>query len=785
MAQSKKRTRSTSRLLALEPRLLFDGAAMVAAQDVAYQNDAHTQDGDKQGHASDSQSERSVDAQKSLDFDGSFASVNPVNVVVIDSRVPDLDSLVADLEAGGAQVHVVQANESGLTAISNALALAQNADSLHIISHGNSGSITLGSDTINSATLQAQSAQVQDWAYYLTQDADILLYGCDVAAGEQGQAFIQELAYLSSADIAASTDATGAAALGGNWALERQTGDIESKLALSAAAMEQYSELLPNSLPKTTTNGPSEILLGSDFSFNVSFSNKGSATGYGPYIDVILPSTGSDGNDGITYDKSKGVTYLGQQLEVTEIKFDSNGKATHPYAVGTNGAKLILTGKPGDTLLVIELPFGSYSKDQPVADIVVNAKLSDLADTDKPLSISVQSGFMYGDTAVASDYASDPSIRGNTETISIKSTEVQYSYGFSGAENETASGPSFPKEVTVSITPAPGQTLTDHITTIDLPDGVVITEISGGSIVAGNDLVNGSVTSGNKIQVKIDSLSGTQDIKIQYYVAETYADGSAIIDPATGATVTKNFDISSAWTWVPKDIRDKTINGSINPAGAEVSHKVHSMAVQKDVTGDPRPGQDLTHTIDFQISDFFDFKNLVITDTIDDGLTPKGSAMLEVKLPDGRTITIDLSQYTGSKTISGNDNTELSFDISSALQSMKADYPELADGKLPGGSTGKIVYKTSINNTFKSPADGGDPQINHGDTLGSSVNISGSIVKSDGSTDLPVITDTTQTSTTVTGGALNLDISKVNGGNPVSSVKPGDSVTWLCCINRP
>ena len=189
MAQSKKRTRSTSRLLALEPRLLFDGAAMVAAQDVAYQNDAHTQDGDKQGHASDSQSERSVDAQKSLDFDGSFASVNPVNVVVIDSRVPDLDSLVADLEAGGAQVHIVQANESGLTAISNALAQAQNADSLHIISHGNSGSITLGSDTINSATLQAQSAQVQDWAYYLTQDADILLYGCDVAAGEQGLAF--------------------------------------------------------------------------------------------------------------------------------------------------------------------------------------------------------------------------------------------------------------------------------------------------------------------------------------------------------------------------------------------------------------------------------------------------------------------------------------------------------------------------------------------------------------------------------------------------------------------
>ena len=37
----------------------------------------------------------------------------------------------------------------------------------------------------------------------LTEDGDILLYGCDIAAGEEGEAFIEELAELTAADIAA------------------------------------------------------------------------------------------------------------------------------------------------------------------------------------------------------------------------------------------------------------------------------------------------------------------------------------------------------------------------------------------------------------------------------------------------------------------------------------------------------------------------------------------------------------------------------------------------------
>ena len=50
MAQKSKQLRSSSRLLALEPRLLFDGAAMVAAQD------AIQPDGDHQAEPAQHQS---------------------------------------------------------------------------------------------------------------------------------------------------------------------------------------------------------------------------------------------------------------------------------------------------------------------------------------------------------------------------------------------------------------------------------------------------------------------------------------------------------------------------------------------------------------------------------------------------------------------------------------------------------------------------------------------------------------------------------------------------------
>ena len=217
--QKKNRTsfRSSSRALALEPRLLFDGAGAVAAVDhfdTAGEHQAETQP---------------QAAQPAADARPSEVAEKPANtgvLVIVDSRVPDYQSLINQLPAD-ATVRVVGADESGLDVVGAELAKGE-FEAVHILSHGTPGSFALGTDTLNNDSLASHSAALSAWAAQLTAEADILLYGCDIAQGEQSQAFINEVARLTSADIAASTNATGAAAKGGDWVLESATGSIEA-----------------------------------------------------------------------------------------------------------------------------------------------------------------------------------------------------------------------------------------------------------------------------------------------------------------------------------------------------------------------------------------------------------------------------------------------------------------------------------------------------------------------------------------------------------------------------
>lgn len=218
------RFKPSRRAIALEPRILFDGAAASAAAEAF----------DDSWDADLPEDAPAVDANPS---DGA-----PAILVIIDARVADHEILSADLPAN-IIVRVIGEDESGLAVTGEALANGNNGqgfDAVHIISHGTPGSLTLGRDTVNNETLDTHSEQLQSWALYLTADADILLYGCDIAAGDEGEALITELAHLTEADIAASIDPTGTAEQGGNWTLEAQTGAIEAGVLFSEAAMAGY-----------------------------------------------------------------------------------------------------------------------------------------------------------------------------------------------------------------------------------------------------------------------------------------------------------------------------------------------------------------------------------------------------------------------------------------------------------------------------------------------------------------------------------------------------------------
>ncbi|CAD0227786.1 DUF4347 domain-containing protein [Planktothrix agardhii] len=171
-------------------------------------------------------------------------------VVVIDSSVDNYETLLQGVDPN-AEVIILDPNQDGIAQISSILSTQKDIDALHIISHGESGSLQLGTTVINANNLDQYSTQLSQWQASLTENADILLYGCNVASGSLGQSFVTNLSQLTGADIAASNDLTGNAALGGNWALEVQTGNIETALAFSQNAIRNYQGIL---LPLAATN---------------------------------------------------------------------------------------------------------------------------------------------------------------------------------------------------------------------------------------------------------------------------------------------------------------------------------------------------------------------------------------------------------------------------------------------------------------------------------------------------------------------------------------------------
>jgi len=149
------------------------------------------------------------------------------HIFFIDARVADYSSLIDGLPAESAWF-VLDAAQDGITQMQSILADYSGLDSIQIISHGSSGALYLGSTTLNSTTLPGYADLLHVIGTSLSADGDLLLHGCNVAAGTSGASFVAELAALTGADVAASDDASGALALGGDGVLEVSTGSIEA-----------------------------------------------------------------------------------------------------------------------------------------------------------------------------------------------------------------------------------------------------------------------------------------------------------------------------------------------------------------------------------------------------------------------------------------------------------------------------------------------------------------------------------------------------------------------------
>jgi CshA-type fibril repeat protein len=243
-------------LLALEPRMMFDGAAVATLVDTVSQPDPT---------ASPHVSDDAAAARASLLREGAVAFVPgrhfertglddhgvgngarwaalhdlyadrtpaetpaPTNIIFIDTGVAGYAELAREWADRG-EVILIDASRDGIDQIMTALAGRSDIDAIHIVSHGTANSFALGTTIIDRAAVTGELAGAfASIGSKLTADGDILIYGCDTGAGEQGQELVDAIARASGADVAASTDDTGAAAKGGDWDLEARAGLVQA-----------------------------------------------------------------------------------------------------------------------------------------------------------------------------------------------------------------------------------------------------------------------------------------------------------------------------------------------------------------------------------------------------------------------------------------------------------------------------------------------------------------------------------------------------------------------------
>ncbi|MEM6599586.1 MAG: DUF4347 domain-containing protein, partial [Cyanobacteria bacterium P01_C01_bin.69] len=166
------------------------------------------------------------------------------SIAFVDAGLVAINELISGL--GNTQVVLIEAGEDGIAKMTSTLANASDLAAVHVFSHGGDGLLQLGNTLLSNENVAEYGKRLQQWSSALTTEADLMIYGCNLAAGADGLSLMGQLGELTGADVAASDDVTGA---GGDWILESSTGKIESNIVVSEAVQASYKgklDLLSN-----------------------------------------------------------------------------------------------------------------------------------------------------------------------------------------------------------------------------------------------------------------------------------------------------------------------------------------------------------------------------------------------------------------------------------------------------------------------------------------------------------------------------------------------------------
>ncbi|MBL8172362.1 MAG: isopeptide-forming domain-containing fimbrial protein [Acidobacteria bacterium] len=378
----------------------------------------------------------------------------------------------------------------------------------------------------------------------------------------------------------------------------------------------------PAPLPQVSLNVPqmefpSQALIGEVFCYTARFDNMvGGGVGYGPYVEIILPP-------GLTIDKAG----LGGVCDTGDC--DENDFYQLPVITGPS------VGPPppvGYTVYLIKAPIGSLYSTEPFIDLKICIKVDENIALGVPLTVCHTPVFEFGGNPLGGiPISGTPLCPTVTPTVVILNKRAQ---------NYTSN--KLPPSPTVEVPTGQCNTIAYELVA-NIADTKMLTTIHiADQLPAGMTLVNNSVTilnstggntnctnyGSNFVCADIPTETGSpgmepydkEDIIIRY---EAFVNNT-VLSPnscaSTTLTNTATLDAQYNSQSIPQQTADLLI---------EVEHVTLQKSASGPTANDPlhvMPGDLVNYSLKFQVSENITANNVVITDTIPDGIdVPSGS----------------------------------------------------------------------------------------------------------------------------------------------------------------
>ncbi|MEM8514010.1 VCBS repeat-containing protein, partial [Massilia sp. MP_M2] len=518
--------------------------------------------------------------------------------VFIDGSLPGLSDLLAQVPVD-ATVVLLNPARDGLAQVNEALAGQDNVRAIHLLTHGEQGAIMLGSTRLDLANAgDDHAAALATLGTHLAAGADILLYGCEVASSDVVIAGMEKLAFLLDADLAASDDATGAASLGGDWLLEKQSGDIETATLNGGAWVGLLNTLSVNvslnlNTPLAVPEDSTLAFTGSTLlqltlsnmlatSTSVELSVAHGSLSFNPLAGVTM--TGGDGNQDTSVKLTGSATAINGVLASLTYNADPDYNGSDTLRLAVSQSLLGITS--------VSTPINIGLNISPVTDIV-----ADSASTlrNQPVVIDVMANDHFERSTAALGSVTQPAngsvtFAGNVVTYTpapgyAGSDSFTYTVD-SGTTTETATVsisvqvPNAPPTVSV---PAAASTGEDQPLLFSVANGTALTvaDPDGGTLTATLAVTHGTLTLASTAGLQFATGDGTADTTLIFsgtataingaleglrFTPDVDYNGSATLSLAAGdGQASRSASIAISLGAVTDAVNDSIVTGVLTP----------------------------------------------------------------------------------------------------------------------------------------------------------------------------------------------------------------------------